>query len=181
VELCAGLYRRYWKGRESLYRRRDVTADLTNGPVSVPHKVRKAHPRYPENTSVHKMPNAKSSVVSPQTTDIQTMKSLQASSSATLDGIDLVPFQEDNQDAFQALASQMAVSLSPVTMEDNHTHWSIPGVIKVVHDSETFFPQASWVFISSSQFGPARYGNTANCLTTSEISDPSTKSIQHWT
>jgi hypothetical protein len=88
------------------------------------------------------MPKAKSSVVSPQTADIQTMKSLQASLSATLDGIDLGPFQEDNQDAFQALTSQIAVSLSPVTMEDNHTHWSIPGVIEVVQDSETFFREA---------------------------------------
>jgi hypothetical protein len=88
------------------------------------------------------MPKAKTSVVSPQTVDIQTMKSLQASLSTTLNGIDLGPFQEDNQDAFQALTSQIAVSLSPVTMEDNHTHWSIPGVIEVVQDSETFFPQA---------------------------------------
>jgi hypothetical protein len=80
-------------------------------------------------------------VVSPHITDIQTVKSLQASSSATLDGIDLGSFQEDNQDALQVLTSQMAVSLSPVTMEDNHTHWSIPGVIEVVQDSEIFFLQ----------------------------------------
>jgi hypothetical protein len=76
------------------------------------------------------------------TTDIQTMKSLQASSSATYDGIDLGPFGEDNQDAFRSLISQMSDSLSPVTMEDNYIHWSIPGIIEVVQNPKYFSPMA---------------------------------------
>jgi hypothetical protein len=89
-----------------------------------------------------KISEATLSMALQNTTDIQTMKSLQASSSATYNGIDLGPFGEDKQDAFRSLISQMSVSLSPVTVKDNYIHSSIPGIIEVVQDPKYFFPMA---------------------------------------